>query len=161
MPSIYGLIYRKKSLRTMPNKSFKKDAKSGSPQSPALCYKNKMKIQIFYLISLPILATSLYVLANHTKHGCELIEGKWASNGSYCVTKSCYVNGNCGVWVAPQHWCAKVMEGASISEIYFYLGNPLEINGNIFKWRSSKGSPGFIEAILINDKVVKINCNAK
>jgi hypothetical protein len=53
------------------------------------------------------------------------------------------------------------MEGASISEIYFYLGNPLEINDNIFKWRSSKGSPEFIEAIFINDKVVKINCNAK
>ena len=117
-----------------------------------------VKIKILVLILSVLLG--LYVLVNHTPIGCDSIGGKWASNGSYCITQQCYESGDCGNWAHPIFSCKKLMIGDSIEKVYFNLGNPNSINYQKYTWQSSKGSDKLITATIQNSKLTSLECPA-
>jgi hypothetical protein len=117
-----------------------------------------VKIKVLFLTFSILLG--LYLLVNHTKIGCDSIEGKWASNGSYCITQQCYESGDCGNSAHPILSCKKLLVGDSIDKVYFNLGNPISIKYQKYTWQSSKGSDKLIIATIGNDKLTGLECPA-
>ena len=118
-----------------------------------------MKTKLIASFLLLTLLVSIYFFWQHTETGCDLQEGRWASNGSYCITRSCYKNNACGELVAPIKRCPILKAGDPISEVYFQLGNPQSINGSIYTWPVGKAESGIIEAVIFNKQLNAINCN--
>lgn len=94
----------------------------------------------------------------HTKAGCELSNGRWASNGSYCVTLNCFESGNCGNWANPSLWCNELAIGDPVEKVYFKLGNPSFIRGNNYTWQASKASTDVITAQIVNNTLSRLVC---
>lgn len=101
-----------------------------------------------------------YLFWFHTKKACDIREVHWASNGSYCITQDCYMINSCGKWAKPSHRCQHLKVGMKISEVYFELGQPMEINGNVYKRHDKTGS-NLIEAEIRNESLHTINCQGK
>ena len=117
-----------------------------------------MKKKIITLSIIFILVLSSYIFISHTSYGCKLQNGRWASNGSYCVTRNCYSNKSCGLLANPQKNCSKLKVSDDISKVYFLLGNPESIDDKIYKWYVFKGSDKFIEVIIVKAKVEDVKC---
>jgi len=93
----------------------------------------------------------------HTEAVCDVRDGHWASNGSYCITRSCYNNQECGNWASSIGRCNNLKIGDNISEVYFQLGQPLSINGTTFTWRAYK-TEGQLIAEIENDQLKALSC---
>jgi len=104
--------------------------------------------------------TAGYFFWFHTESACNIKNGHWASNGSYCITRNCYATNSCGNWANPIQHCSTLKIGVPISEVYFQLGQPDNINGNIYTWHSYKADPGKINATINSGILQAINCNA-
>ncbi len=109
---------------------------------------------IFFFIS------SGYLFWFHTEKACDIREGHWASNGSYCITRDCYHTNSCGRWANPINRCSNLKVGMAISEIYFQLGHPESISGNNYQWQASKADSGKVQATIVNGTLQALDCNA-
>ncbi len=120
-------------------------------------YRNMRKI-----ISLAFLIICIvgYVGWFHTESGCGVRDGHWASNGSYCITRSCYKNQDCGNWASPIGRCNNLEIGDNISEVYFQLGQPLAIDGTTYTWRTNKITGQFV-AEIDNDQLKDLSCHTQ
>lgn len=96
----------------------------------------------------------------HTKAGCEIRDGHWAPNGSYCITRSCYKSKNCGNWASPIKRCGNLEIGDDISEVFFQLGQPLSISGTIYTWRAYKDE-GYLNAEIEDGELKHLSCKAQ
>ena len=60
---------------------------------------------------------------NHTQTGCQISQGKWASAKNTCITRSCYSEGDCGLWYTRAiHYYDQLKEGDNLETVYFLLG---------------------------------------
>jgi hypothetical protein len=116
------------------------------------------KLSILVILLMPVIA--LYAFWFHTEKACDLREGHWASNGSYCITRDCYDENSCGNWANPIARCPNLKLGDDISEAYFQLGQPLEIKEGIYTWRAYKIDHKRISVTVKNNKLAEISCNA-
>ena len=89
---------------------------------------------------------------------CQWMGGKWGSARNECVTRACYVAGDCGSWVHPSTWCRDLRTGDSIGEVYFRLGNPSKVEGNAYTWLDGKPDPVAFTAIIENGVLTSVNC---
>jgi len=88
-------------------------------------------------------------------------DGTWATNGNRCITKICYIEGDCGFRAFPAANCDKILMGDHFGTIHYYLGMPLEIEGNVHRWHATKDGPGIgITSRFQNDLLVEFQCNA-
>lgn len=95
----------------------------------------------------------------YTEKACDIREGHWASNGSYCITKDCYQTNSCGNWANPINRCAYLKVGMAISEVYFQLGQPESVEGKNYQWRAYKSDSGKVHATIENGTLQAIDCN--
>ncbi len=121
-----------------------------------------MRTRTKFLIALVIflVAAGGYAFTYTGAYGqlCESFGGKWASVDSSCVTRSCYKSGNCGYWANPASRCNRLKINDPISEVYFQLGQPDQIEGNRYIWKERKGSGVTVE--IENEKLKSLECNA-
>lgn len=116
-------------------------------------------MKIAAAVAFGILALGIYIGWQHTATGCNIKNGRWASNGSYCITRDCYKTNSCEKWAVPGLRCSKLETGATVSEIYFQLGEPRSINGSHYIWPIGKAESGIIKAEIINGKLHAIECH--
>jgi hypothetical protein len=88
---------------------------------------------------------------------CESVGGRWGSNGNICVTRACFKNGTCGYWSNPAARCNLLKDDDPISEIYFQLGEPDQVDGNRYTWYERKGSQVVI-AMIDNGRLTSLAC---
>lgn len=117
-------------------------------------------MKIIAITATGMLMLGLYVGWARTEIGCNIQNGRWASNGSYCITRDCYETNSCGEWANPGLRCAKLKKGRPIAEVYFQLGQPVSSNGTQYTWPVGKAEQGAIRAEIINGKLHAIECNA-
>ena len=87
-------------------------------------------------------------------------EGAWATNGSRCITKTCYIEGDCGFKANPASYCEKISMRDHFGTLHYHLGMPLEIEGNVHRWHAAKGDQGIgITARFRNDLLVEFQCD--
>ena len=116
---------------------------------------------VLALISIIIAISTVYVFKQTKYYGlvCEsLLGGKFASSYDQCIMKDCYSSKSCGKWSAPRKYCQKLAIGSSISDVYFWLGEPTEIDGEKYSWNFKTGEVSVIVNIL-NNSASSINCN--
>jgi hypothetical protein len=91
---------------------------------------------------------------------CQLIGGKWASVRNECVTRACYAAGDCGFLLHPNMGCRNLRTGDSIAEVYFRLGNPSKVEGNMYTWLDGKppDTANAFTAIIENGVLTSVNC---
>jgi hypothetical protein len=87
---------------------------------------------------------------------CESVGGKWASNHNTCVTRLCFKNRTCGYWANPDVRCNRLKADDPISEVYFQLGQPDQVDGSRHIWLERKG-PGVV-AMIEDEKLVSLAC---
>lgn len=88
-------------------------------------------------------------------------DGTWAANASRCITKTCYIAGDCGFRAFPAGNCDKILMGDHFGTLHYYLGMPLEIDGNVHRWHADKVDPGIgITARFQSDLLVEFQCKA-
>ena len=87
---------------------------------------------------------------------CESIGGKWGSNGNTCVTRLCFKNGTCGYWANPAARCGRLRADDPISEVYFQLGEPDQVDGNRHMWHERKGPS--VMAVIEDGKLTSLAC---
>jgi hypothetical protein len=104
--------------------------------------------------------SSGYLFWFHTEKACDIREGHWASNGSYCITKDCYQTNSCGNRVNPITRCSNLKVGMSISEVYFQLGQPESLSGDNYQWGASKGDSGKVLATITKGTLQALDCNS-
>lgn len=98
---------------------------------------NRSLVAFFMLFVLFSLGS--YVLLRHTAIGCEALNGRWATNGQFCIAYDCYHNNSCGLLAYPARECAELKLGDSIAKVYFYLGEPSLIEGGVYTWQDKTG----------------------
>jgi hypothetical protein len=103
--------------------------------------------------------SSVYLFWFHTENACDIRDGHWASNGSYCITRDCYQTNSCGRWVSIINRCSNLKVGMAISEVYFQLGQPVSVEGNNYQWHSSKADSGKVQATIVNGTLQALDCN--
>lgn len=113
------------------------------------------------IILLAVVISVSYLFWFHTETACNIRDGRWASNGSYCISRDCYDTNSCGSLASPIHQCSNLSEGMPISDVYFQLGEPDVIAGNMYTWHAYKVNPGKIEATIDNGTLTSLSCNAK
>jgi hypothetical protein len=89
---------------------------------------------------------------------CRWMGGKWGSVRNECITRACYAAGDCGSWLHPAAWCRDLRKGDSIAEVYFRLGNPSKIEGNIYTWLDGKPDSLAFTALIENGFLTEVNC---
>lgn len=89
---------------------------------------------------------------------CQLKGGKWGSERNECVTRACYAAGDCGSWLHPNRWCRELRPGDSIAEVYFRLGNPSKVEGDVYTWLDGKPDPVALIAVIENGVLTSVNC---
>jgi len=87
---------------------------------------------------------------------CESVGGKWGSNGNTCVTRLCFKNGTCGYWAHPAARCDRLRTDDPISEVYFQLGQPDQVEGSEHIWRERKGPQ--VVAVIEDGRLASLAC---
>ena|SRR6185295_18807557 len=121
----------------------------------------KMRTKIVFLLAALLTALAVYALTYTGPYGelCKTLGGKWVSVPSSCVTHLCYWTGTCGYWANPAARCNLLKSNDPISEIYFQLGEPDEVQGNRFIWNERKGGKGRpIEAVIEHERLISLTC---
>ncbi|MBR0826767.1 hypothetical protein JQ596_14550 [Bradyrhizobium manausense] len=85
---------------------------------------------------------------------CRAIGGKPAIGG--CVTPLCYWQGNCGHWANPVQWVDRLKPGDPISKVVFWLGEPLQRDGEYLSWSCGKPSSNSFRATIRDDRLVEL-----
>ena len=121
-----------------------------------------MRIQTKFLLlaAVSVVALAAYAFTYTGSYGklCERMGGKWASTRSSCITPLCYNFNTCGRWANPAKGCHRLKLNDPLSDIYFQLGEPDQIKGNLYRWQglAEKGSP--VEAVIENEKLASLKC---
>jgi hypothetical protein len=118
-----------------------------------------MRTKIVFLTAAGLAALAAHAFTYTATYGalCEKLGGKWASASSSCVTPLCYRTGTCGYWANPARRCELLKVNDHISDVYFQLGEPDEVNGNRFIWRERKGRP--VEAVIERERLMSLSCD--
>lgn len=90
---------------------------------------------------------------------CEARDGKWASSSSSCITRACYASGTCGTWAHPAERCDRLPIGASRSEVYFQLGEPVRADSESATWPADKASNAEINARFKEGHLILFDCS--
>ncbi|MDA9508979.1 hypothetical protein XI09_30965 [Bradyrhizobium sp. CCBAU 11386] len=85
---------------------------------------------------------------------CRAIGGKPAT--ARCVTPVCYWQGDCGQWANPRQWLDRVKPGDPISKVVFWLGEPLQRDGESFSWSCGKPHTDSFRAIIRDERLVTL-----
>lgn len=88
---------------------------------------------------------------------CEKAGGKWASNQNYCISRDCAADNSCLPSYGNNATCKDLTVGISQKEIYFQLGMPKRIDGNIYIFEGGGLEPE-IRATIENNKVTRLQC---
>jgi hypothetical protein len=113
----------------------------------------------FFVLAAALLAAPAVNVSTYTKtYGelCEKMGGKWASVPSSCVTPLCYWTGTCGYWANPASRCTLLKTNDPVSEVYFQLGEPDEIEGVRYIWHERKGPA--VEAVIDHKRLTSLTC---
>lgn len=92
---------------------------------------------------------------------CGWSGGKWGSSMNICVTRQCYARRACGWWARPAARCNLLRRGASISEVYFQLGNPNRVDGARYEWfgKGNLNSSPDVAATMEGGKLIDLRCD--
>lgn len=85
---------------------------------------------------------------------CRAIGGKPAIGR--CVTPVCYWQGDCGQWANPSQWLDRVKPGDPISKVVFWLGEPLQRDGEHLSWSCGKPSSNTFRATIRDERLVAL-----
>lgn len=85
---------------------------------------------------------------------CLAVGGKPAMGR--CVTPVCYWQGDCGHWANPTKWVDRLKPGDPISKVVFWLGEPLQREGEYLSWPCGKPSDNSFHAIIRDERLVSI-----
>lgn len=96
----------------------------------------------------------------HSEAACDKREGLWAINGSYCIERNCYESGSCGKRSNPAHECSKLEVGATISEVYFKLGQPDKVLNDVYSWPAYKVDLGEVRGKITSGILQSLECSA-
>jgi hypothetical protein len=91
-------------------------------------------------------------------NSCLAAGGKWASNGNYCIRRSCADDGSCLPSYNNAGVCSTLKTGIAADELYFELGMPLSGNGDTYTFAGGGGSPSPIKATIVNGTVTQLDC---
>jgi len=118
-------------------------------------------IFFFFTASAVLLGLAAIALL-HIKpsRACESMGGKWASVQSSCVTRMCYLFGDCGKWAFPYLRCPNLKVGDSRAEVYFQLGNPDGFLPGGARWHAAKDSAQVITVTFRGDQLQSLSCPA-
>jgi len=91
------------------------------------------------------------------KSSCIENGGKWASNGSYCISRHCAADGTCLPASNNNDVCARLALPIDQDELYFEIGMPERQTGSTYIFAGgAMGSP--VTATIENSVVTKLNC---
>ena len=85
---------------------------------------------------------------------CEAIGGKPAIGR--CVTPACYWQGDCGHWANPAKWVDRLKPGDPVSKVVFWLGEPLQRDGDDLSWSCGKPSAHSFRAVIRDQRLVSV-----
>jgi hypothetical protein len=88
---------------------------------------------------------------------CEKSGGKWATNGNYCIQRSCAEDRSCKPSYQNNGVCSKLSTGITSDELYFELGMPESIDGNTYSFAAGGGGWP-IKATIIDGVVTHLDC---
>jgi len=91
------------------------------------------------------------------QYSCLDNDGKWATNGNYCIRRYCVKNKSCKPSYENNSICESLSLGVGQNELFFHLGMPESINGNLFTFTGG-GGESKIKAIIKNGKVDSLQC---
>jgi hypothetical protein len=91
-------------------------------------------------------------------NSCLEAGGKWAGNGNYCIRRSCAEDGSCLPSYNNGGVCSSLKTGIAAGELYFHLGMPLSVDGDVYTFSGGGNSRSPIEATIVNGTVTQLNC---
>ncbi|MDF0518371.1 hypothetical protein P0R31_14130 [Bradyrhizobium yuanmingense] len=87
---------------------------------------------------------------------CRAMGGKPAPAAGRCIMPACYWQGDCGHWAYPPQWLDRVKPGDHVSKVVFWLGEPLQRDGEHFSWSCGKASTHSFRAVIRNQGLVSV-----
>ena len=119
------------------------------------------KIKLIHYIGLILLATTTALLPTAIKYYnrrvCLNSNGKWATNGEYCINQDCAKDSSCIPSYNNYDICKSLKIGISQNELYFHLGMPKVVENNNFIFLGGSDEPK-INATIKNHTVVNLTC---
>ena len=97
-----------------------------------------------------------FYVANYTQKGCKIRNGQW--NKNYCVALDCREKENCGKRQNPSVFCQQLNIGDYIDSVYFWLGEPDQINQTHYLWKNPKLQSQKISAVIEENHLKSLNC---
>lgn len=85
---------------------------------------------------------------------CRAIGGKPAIGG--CITPVCYWQGDCGQWAYPTQWLDRLKPGDPVARVVFWLGEPLQRDGEYLSWSCGKPSTHSFRAVIRDERLVSV-----
>ena len=125
--------------------------------------ENHGKKKFIFIFITIILLSSALVSSNPLRNFimskmCAQNDGKWASNGNYCISRNCADNESCKPSYNNNAICKNLKIGIDRNELLFELGMPLSYDGDRYTFPGG-GAEHDIIAILENEKVIQLECN--
>jgi len=110
-----------------------------------------------------ILAGMLFIFRDPAKrflylNSCLEAGGKWATNGNYCIRRSCAEDASCLPSYNNKAVCSALKIGIAADELYFNLGIPLYVEGDTYIFDGGDGSLSSIKATIVKGTVTELNC---
>jgi len=104
------------------------------------------------------IASIYFISSNYTKRQlCKLSQGKWATNGHYCISKNCAKNKSCKPSYDNNEGCKRLHIGASKDEVFFQLGMPIKNSNDTYEFLGGADKKTII-ATIENEKLSKLTC---
>ncbi|MFB6420860.1 MULTISPECIES: hypothetical protein [Bradyrhizobium] len=100
-------------------------------------------------------ATHGWVLGQ-SPSACRAMGGKPAPAAGRCIMPACYWLGGCGHWAYPPQWLDRVKPGDPISKVVFWLGEPLQREGEYLSWSCGKAHADSFRAVIRDERLVAI-----
>ncbi|MDD1527138.1 hypothetical protein C7U92_05580 [Bradyrhizobium sp. WBOS7] len=87
---------------------------------------------------------------------CRAMGGKPAPAAGRCVMPVCYWLGNCGHWAYPPQWLDRLKPGDKVSKVVFWLGEPLQRDGEYLSWSCGKAYADSFRVVIRDKRLVAI-----
>jgi len=105
-----------------------------------------------------IVVTALPLSKNYfSQKLCLFSQGKWVSNGNYCIQRDCAKDNSCLPSYNNHTICKSIQIGISENELYFNLGMPITDNNSTLTFVGGSDKPN-ITATIQKHKVVHLKC---
>ncbi|NVK31061.1 MAG: hypothetical protein HWE20_08655 [Gammaproteobacteria bacterium] len=123
--------------------------------------KSKLKLLVIIVFAISAIAVFYWQPANRLflQGACLYSDGKWASNGDYCIHRQCARDKSCKPSYRNIAICESLQTGIAQNELYFHLGMPVLKSGDTYYFAGG-GAAQSLKAVIENGVVIELDCGA-